>query len=489
MHETAISFPSAKSSIKIAQANTRSKGADARREYSKQAFMTGFAIAVVDLFAVLLSLVLAINAVSLFIDGLAFTGSIIPYVFFVVSVIACFLCSGLYKSGLHPVYEVRNLLTITSGGALLAASHMYVAGAEWQVMVGFLPIAAIVIPVSRSFGRNVLVRQNWWGIRCLVFGANRRVESLYKQHEENAKSGLKPVGFLQENIDADCSKDISRSFHGHPRRTRYVADAHKVSCALVHRCGRNDNDLSRFIDDRLQGFSRVTIVHDDPRLPSLWSQGAAGYSIEDNLLKPTAQFIKRSLDLAISLTAIGLGLPLLALIAIWVKATSEGPVFYGNVRIGAGGRRFKVWKFRTMVTNASEVLERHLENSPELRTEWETTFKLKKDPRITSVGRFLRKTSLDELPQLWNVLLGDMSLVGPRPILEDEIDRYNLTYDTYLRVRPGITGFWQVSGRNLTSYDRRVELVEFYVRNWSVWFDVYILFRTVKTVLLREGAY
>ena len=142
-----------------------------------------------------------------------------------------------------------------------------------------------------------------------------------------------------------------------------------------------------------------------------------------------------------------------------------------------------------MVTNADQVLQAHLDESPELRAEWEATFKLQNDPRITSAGRFLRKTSLDELPQLWNVLVGEMSLVGPRPIIAEEIQRYRDSFRSYLLVSPGITGFWQVSGRNLTTYERRIELDEFYVHNWSVWFDVYILCRTVKTVLLREGAF
>ena len=121
--------------------------------------------------------------------------------------------------------------------------------------------------------------------------------------------------------------------------------------------------------------------------------------------------------------------------------------------------------------------------------EWKATQKLQNDPRVSSSGRFLRKTSLDELPQLWNVLVGDMSLVGPRPIVTNEVEKYNDKFETYLRVTPGITGYWQISGRNLTSYDKRVELDDYYVRNWSLWFDFYILCRTVKTVLFREGAF
>jgi lipopolysaccharide/colanic/teichoic acid biosynthesis glycosyltransferase len=142
-----------------------------------------------------------------------------------------------------------------------------------------------------------------------------------------------------------------------------------------------------------------------------------------------------------------------------------------------------------MAQNADHVLRGCLMSNPELRQEWERTHKLRNDPRITTVGRFLRRTSLDELPQLWNVFKGEMSLVGPRPIVQDEVARYGANFDLYTKVRSGLTGLWQVSGRNDTSYEERVKLDTFYVRNWSVWLDLCILFRTIGTVLLRKGAY
>jgi lipopolysaccharide/colanic/teichoic acid biosynthesis glycosyltransferase len=142
-----------------------------------------------------------------------------------------------------------------------------------------------------------------------------------------------------------------------------------------------------------------------------------------------------------------------------------------------------------MVANADEVLAKYLAKDPVLADEWRRDHKLRHDPRITRVGRFLRKTSLDELPQLWNILCGDMSLVGPRPIVEGEIGKYGEAFDLYTRVRPGVTGLWQVSGRNNTTYQERIEFDEFYVKNWSVWLDFYILGQTVKAVLLAEGAY
>ena len=182
-------------------------------------------------------------------------------------------------------------------------------------------------------------------------------------------------------------------------------------------------------------------------------------------------------------------LPGIALIAALVKLGSRGPVFYGHERIGEGGRTFRAWKFRTMVQNADDLLEKYLESNPELRAEWAAHHKLRTDPRVTKIGRFLRQTSLDELPQIWNVTRGEMSLVGPRPIVREEAVKYGEELDLYGMVRPGITGLWQVSGRSDTSYEGRVAMDVHYVRNWSVWLDIYLLARTVGVVLRRQGAY
>jgi len=150
---------------------------------------------------------------------------------------------------------------------------------------------------------------------------------------------------------------------------------------------------------------------------------------------------------------------------------------------------FPCYKFRSMVLNSQEVLQQLLDSDPEARAEWERDFKLKNDPRITPVGRFIRKTSLDELPQLFNVLRGQMSLVGPRPIISEELIRYDENVDYYLMAKPGMTGLWQVSGRNDVDYDTRVYFDSWYVKNWSLWNDIAILFKTVKVVLHRDGAY
>ncbi|KZR89977.1 sugar transferase [Synechococcus sp. MIT S9508] len=201
--------------------------------------------------------------------------------------------------------------------------------------------------------------------------------------------------------------------------------------------------------------------------------------------------LKRSGDLAFSAAVLGLGFPLFLLLAVLVKLSSPGPVFYVQKRVGRGYQRFGCIKFRTMRPDADAVLAQVLQRSPELRAEFERDFKLRNDPRITPIGRFLRRSSLDELPQFLNVLRGQMSVVGPRPIVNEEIFRYGDYMDEVLAVRPGLTGLWQVSGRNNLSYDKRVKLDLAYARGRSFLLDLAIILRTFGVLLLPmdRGAY
>ena len=183
-------------------------------------------------------------------------------------------------------------------------------------------------------------------------------------------------------------------------------------------------------------------------------------------------------------------LPIIAILAYLIKKESPGPVFFAHNRIGKDGKTIPTLKFRSMFQDAKERLEKLLDEDPAIKEEWEINFKLKEDPRVTKVGAFLRKTSLDELPQIFNVLKGEMSFVGPRPVIQQEIDQYyKEDSEYYFMVKPGITGLWQVSGRSDTDYDFRVSTDKWYVLNWSLWLDIVILFKTVKVVLKREGAY
>ena len=203
------------------------------------------------------------------------------------------------------------------------------------------------------------------------------------------------------------------------------------------------------------------------------------------------RILKRFGDIVFSLAVLGLGMPVFFLIALIVRLSSPGPVFYVQCRVGRGYQRFGCIKFRTMRSDADAVLARVLRDSPSLREEYERDFKLKSDPRITPIGRFLRRSSLDELPQFLNVLRGEMSVVGPRPIVDEELMRYGPYMDEVLAVRPGLTGLWQVSGRNNLSYKKRVKLDLVYARSRSLLLDLAIMLRTFGVLLfpMDRGAY
>jgi len=408
----------------------------------------------------------------------------------IFGLVSVFASMGLYSGfGMHPIYEFRQCIfgTCLAFAVIVGAT---IRSSEWMDVLLSFPLMFVAVPIMRSLVRHFLAESKWWGVNCVVYSCDRRVNALYKTHLKNSISGLRPVGFIQEKLPSNFDSELSDQYLGAIAQSGAKVRERNAYIALVHRRGRPDHEIADYVNENLSGFSKVIISPDDERLPSLWAMGQnGGIVIEDKLLQPGSQITKRICDVAISGAVLFFGMPLFLFIALWVKLTSPGPLFFGHERIGRNGRKFKAWKFRSMCVDADKVLKQTLEENPELRAEWEATQKLKNDPRVSSSGKFLRKTSLDELPQLWNVLRGEMSLVGPRPIVASEVEKYDDKFQTYLRVTPGVTGFWQVSGRNLTTYDKRVELDDYYVRNWSLWFDFYILGRTIKTVLLREGAF
>jgi Undecaprenyl-phosphate galactose phosphotransferase WbaP len=214
-----------------------------------------------------------------------------------------------------------------------------------------------------------------------------------------------------------------------------------------------------------------------------------GLEVTHQLINPTQQFIKRLIDISLILISLPLLLPLLALIAVIIKLESPGPIFFTQKRVGHNGKEIRIWKFRSMVLDAEHILEKYLDDNPALRVEWERSFKLRHDPRVTRVGKILRKVSFDELPQLWNVWCGEMSLIGPRPLLENELKDYGEDFEIYKQVTPGLTGLWQVSGRSNLPFNERVNLDVYYVQNWSIWLDIHILLHTIITAVQAKGAY
>jgi Undecaprenyl-phosphate galactose phosphotransferase WbaP len=415
----------------------------------------------------------------------------------VALMLGAFWLQGLYPGALlHPAEEMRRTFTaITLVFLVMASASFLWRNAEAYSRAVFIVswfAAAPTVLLTRRLARVAFARKQWWGTTAMVLGtgpvAQRVVRGL-----QNGKRGIRVVGVLTDEPGAPWPEDLPPLLGGITLAPS-LARAGAARYAIVAVPSRSNFEISRLIQDHCNGFGHVLLIPDLPGLCSLDVAarevgGEVGFELPQRLFHQGAAFTKRLLDLSIGVLAILALLPVFLAIAAAIKLTSDGPILFGHVRKGRTGAAFTALKFRTMLPDASRILADHLDNYPEDRFEWQRDHKLKNDPRVTPVGRWLRRFSLDELPQLFNVLSGEMSLVGPRPIVEAEVARYGSGYDLYTRVRPGITGLWQVSGRNNTTYEARVAFDEYYVRNWSVWIDTYILIRTVKVVLTAEGAY
>ena len=306
--------------------------------------------------------------------------------------------------------------------------------------------------------------------------------------KSNLQLGIRPMTILHNGYP---SEDVpqANSLSGLKEYARNLS----INTVLI---AINDlNSFDSLVDRYRFVFGRVILVKYKNgkfalnHLKSLDFSDVLGLQVKNNLLSFSSQVFKRLIDLLGSILGLTLLSPFLGLIALAIMIDEPGRVFYRQKRLGRHGREFVLLKFRTMHLNANRLLEAEFQRNPELKKEWDHYQKLRDDPRITHVGRWLRKYSLDELPQLWNVLLGEMSLVGPRPIMVDQRKMYGRTFKEYIQVSPGITGLWQVSGRNQTTFARRAELDDEYIQRWSQWLDIYILLKTVAVVLGKSGAF
>lgn len=411
---------------------------------------------------------------------------------------------GLFPaSGCNPVRELRSQVSsfCVSFVVLVALNGLIgqVTGNEILSISLAFPMTIAIGPPARFCTRKIVSRFKWWGERVVIIGMNQQGRSIYEFLEQQPQRGLKPLGIVDDDTSEYWRQHGNERFEFLGGVDELVSICRKRQCHwVIAAVAETEDSEVRHILAHGSLIPNLVVVNSNLAMPTMWVEsfdaaGLAGVHIRDRMLFPFQRILKRLFDFVFSaLLLLLLSGPLIMCIALGIKLTSPGPVFFQHHgRIGRSGRTFGAWKIRTMVLDADEVLKNHLASCPEAKAEWERDLKLKNDPRIIpGLGRFLRRTSLDELPQLYNVLKGEMSLVGPRPIYTaEEVEKFNEHYPMYLRVRPGLTGLWQVSGRNNTSYEDRIRLDTYYVRNWSLWLDYFILLRTVRTVFLREGSY
>ncbi len=347
--------------------------------------------------------------------------------------------------------------------AYLAMTHSIEEYSRGVIVLTF-GIISFVIPLSKNILKKNLYKIGLWRRKATVYSNDPFVtKEIFDNHY---------MGYVESSEE-------------------------KAQTVFINSAKKDPQMLQAIIDQKIQKTDEVIFV---PFIDAYDLTQSTIYQLSNtrtnlivftNRLKcKTREKIHVAFNYFLALIIVPLLLPVVGMIAILIKKESEGSVFFAHKRVGKYGKEIPTLKFRSMYKDAGERLEKLLETEPQIREEWEKNFKLKNDPRVTKVGAFLRKTSLDELPQIFNVLKGEMNFVGPRPVIQKEIDNYyKEDAQYYFMVKPGITGLWQVSGRSDTDYEFRVATDRWYVSNWSLWLDIIILVKTIKVVLKRDGAY
>ena len=431
--------------------------------------------------------------------------SVINYSAFLPFLLALYLANGLYPSiMIPPTEEIKKFAVSTFVGF-----SAIVVGIVFSDYVGkdkiirifikdsynraiasafFIayPFAVLVLPTARVFTKRVLSRHNLWGVPSVLYVNGFESNIILDKLLHNKSLGYHPA------VIFDSSVKEPTVFCGVP-----VFPENDEILSIVKKRNIKVAIITNFTGDisKIMQSYRYTITVSQNQRNFTSTQhlkdlgGIIGFSSTHNLTFRFNLFIKRCLDIFLILLFSPILIPVFIILSFLVKVTSKGPVFYGHKRVGKNGKEFKCWKFRSMNINSEEMLKEILANDPIRRAEWEKDRKFVDDPRVTKFGQFLRKTSLDELPQLINILLGQMSFVGPRPVTEPELEKYGKDRDYVLSVLPGLSGMWQVSGRSDTSYEDRIAYDSYYIQNWSIWLDIWILIKTVWVVLKGKGAY
>lgn len=422
------------------------------------------------------------------------TGQIYPlFAVLTPSLFASFYLAGLYQpSFTHPALEMRRVALMTGVIGASAALTMHVAGGDSGavLLVGAgAVVGTILLPACRVSTRVLFARLPWWGLPTVVISSGDGNTEILNTLDKWPEIGLRPVALLDE---ANGPEGLSFTL-GDRDWAPYLAQTFDIPYAIVSAPELSHAKQAKLLTHYSKFFDHVFVVADASDSPALWKTGQLGdslrgYGLSDPLSSSGAQVLKRIFDLLGASLALLCLAPVFAVFAVLIRLDSAGPIFYHQERIGEEGQIFTLLKFRSMYRDAEERIARVLNTDSERRREYEQYHKLEDDPRITRVGQFLRRFSLDELPQLLNVIRGEMSLVGPRAYMPSELSDMEGLEKVILQTPPGVTGLWQVSGRNQLSFAERVDLDVHYVQNWSLWLDLYLLVRTIPTVITGEGA-
>ncbi|MCR5217221.1 undecaprenyl-phosphate galactose phosphotransferase WbaP [Treponema sp.] len=456
-------------------------------------FVTGLTLFFFDALALMISIGAGFFIIN-FIDPSSINfRSFIKYSIFMPFAAVAFYAAGLYPGILlAPEDEVKKFSTCS----FLCLMGMALAITTIKSTRDFIPIAlalvtawpfaTLFLPLFREWARRCSCKFSWWGVPAVIYTHGNNGHEIVKRLVEHPNFGYIPILIITDD------KDASDTFMDIPVRVindqiKQILSELKIKVAIV--CDYK-NDLEA-IQTRYRYMIRVPRNQLATTLSLKMKNfgGILGFSSTNYLTKFGSLLLKRTIDILLCLSVAPFAIPVGIFCALGIKLTSKGPVFYGHKRVGQNHKLLKCWKFRSMCIDADEKLKKILAEDPVRAAEWEKDRKFTDDPRVTKFGKFLRKTSLDELPQLWNIFTGSMSFVGPRPVTESELSKYGKYSDYVLSVTPGLSGMWQISGRSDTGYEERISLDTYYIQNWSIWLDIWIIIKTVWVVLKRKGAY
>lgn len=430
-------------------------------------------IFLVDILAIVLSVSLAYGLRTFFDDSFStnFSHSLSTYLYFTplyIVTLAMLAYEGIYTKRHDFWHESRQVLKSLSLAFLLILAFLALTRTieEYSraTIVFIFLLMAFFIPLFKNITKKFLFKKGLWNRAAKIYDSSSFInDEIYKNpylgYVEATTEKAKTVFINSKSYDADQLKSIIDKEIQSKKEVIFIP--------LI-----NEYNLTQSYIYELSNTRTNLIV------------------LRNRLKSKYRMFLHNLFNYLLAIALLPILLPVIGILAYLIKKESPGPVFFAHMRIGKDGREIPTLKFRSMFQDAKERLEKLLDEDPAIKAEWETNFKLKEDPRVTKIGALMRKTSLDELPQIFNVLKGEMSFVGPRPVIQKEIEQYyKEDAEYYFMVKPGITGLWQVSGRSDTDYDFRVSTDKWYVLNWSLWLDIVILFKTVKVVLFREGAY
>jgi Undecaprenyl-phosphate galactose phosphotransferase WbaP len=395
--------------------------------------------------------------------------------------------------GMGPVEELRRtqiLLIAVIGMASVAMVLSKSADVTSRIKFVFTYLISVpLLPLVRVFTKRMLRKRGKWGVPTVIYGTDETVSHVLQVIQEEPGLGYIPYGvFDDQRQKGSMIGDVP--VLGGMQDSTPDAQIAILGAPSIPRRG-----LRRMLQGPLAHYRRVVIIPDLLDIPTLWVSvrdfvGVIGLEVVRNLLNPIARWFKGSAEWCLVVLLSPVWIPLSLVLALLIYLEDRHFPFYCQERVGRHGRVFKTWKFRSMIPDAEEALSRAIEESPDLQEQWDQDCKLKNDPRVTRIGKFLRRTSLDELPQLYNVLTGTMALVGPRPLPPYHQEKLPANVRALRKqVLPGITGLWQVSGRSEVGTEGMVKWDSYYVRNWSPWLDIIILGRTFATVIKRSGAY